>query len=161
MTKRVELQEVEANSIRLMSKSWLFVGALFYVPGVFFFIMISGGVSARLFGVTPSIETMLIDMVVLIGLPIGLLMFSHFRTLEKRQRAARQNFIEAQNGETLVVDRYNQWGIYRVTEQSDAETQVCAVWNTDGPIQHGDTFTAKNEQFLPFDPKRFLDGYRD
>lgn len=156
MSDRRELHQIEARSLRLIGGNWMFWGAMAWVTILFFAILRTGGLLAPHLGFKPGLNTMVIEMVVLIALPVGLVMAWHLRKQAAKNRTVRQVFLRVMSGKRLVTHKYNPMAVYQVLDEIDGRLHVLAIWNAEGPVRDGETFTQAPDAFAPFDANAFL-----
>lgn len=156
---RVTLDEAYGASARAFFGSWFAMLGGLYVAFMFALTFIAKAPIARSLGMPKNAaEAYLLDMAILIALPMGIAIWLYVNQKRKQVYAMKTAFLERQGNEDLVSAVYSPNTVYRVASRMPDEgmIQIVAVWNPNGPVESGETHTAKSDAVEPLDRTRFL-----
>lgn len=109
----------------------------FYFFAVLFFIPLGGSVISKFFGFYPptTVETLLFDLVVFLGAPIGLLIWLHIRITNTRIIKNRKIFLETHDISKLrMPGNDGNWVLeVRASSPEGDLDEMRLVWENDKP----------------------------
>lgn len=156
MRSRVTLDEAESRAVRLLFGSWWLLATPYTFAVLYEVIRHRAPVATRL-GIAPGPGALLFDLVVLIGVPLGVLITVHRRRLAKRRMVQKLRLLGAHDPAELLTFVYNPQLIYlRLGTDADGQIRMRAVWNANGPVGDPTEHTGPPDAFRPFDGKAFL-----
>lgn len=158
MRPRKTLDEALGQAIASPYRSWWYYPAAFWSAGALWYTMAHGAPIGRALGFAPgSAEAMLCDLALLIGLPLGALVWWHVARLDRQTRARRRAFVEAHAGRTLLVSRTNLMQVFERVGSTATGLEVRPLWDAEGPITGAGTIEAPADAFLDFDARDFIE----
>lgn len=132
---------------------------LAYSLPVCIFIVISGGIVSRFIGMPKGApDSLLLDMVLLIVIPVTGGIFWYMNKSSKEVLVSKQHFIKSHQDDHLVVTRYNPHSVYKVMGEktADGKVAIMPIWNSDGEIVQEKILTIQASDLREFNAATFL-----